>query len=72
MSKYFMNGRNNTASLIVKLLFPALTLALGDVIHLKVLGRSIIVLNSVQAATDLLEKRSAQYSDRPSMNVYLG
>ncbi len=45
---------------------------LGDVMHLKILGRNMIVLNSVQAATDLLEKRSALYSDRPNMNVYVG
>lgn len=38
----------------------------GDVIHIHFLGRSIIVLNSVQAATDLLDKRSANYSDRPA------
>ncbi|KAF4596839.1 hypothetical protein EYR38_008230 [Pleurotus pulmonarius] len=44
----------------------------GDVMHLKILGRNMIVLNSVQAATDLLEKRSALYSDRPNMNVYVG
>ncbi|KAL4259189.1 cytochrome P450 family protein [Pleurotus pulmonarius] len=43
----------------------------GDVIHLKVLGSNMIVLNSVEAATDLLEKRSAQYSDRPNVTVYL-
>lgn len=45
--------------------------SLGDVIHLKVLGRDIIVLNSVQAATDLLEKRSGLYSDRPNLTVYV-
>ncbi|KAF4570982.1 hypothetical protein EYR36_008309 [Pleurotus pulmonarius] len=44
----------------------------GDVMHLKVFGRNMIVLNSVQAATDLLEKRSAKYSDRPNVTVYVG
>lgn len=44
---------------------------LGDVMHLKVLSHNIIVLNSVEAATDLLEKRSALYSDRPTMTVYV-
>ncbi|KDQ25622.1 hypothetical protein PLEOSDRAFT_1078104 [Pleurotus ostreatus PC15] len=43
----------------------------GDVMHLKVLSHNIIVLNSVEAATDLLEKRSALYSDRPNMTVYV-
>lgn len=42
----------------------------GDVIHLQFLGRSVVVLNSVQAAVDLLEKRSANYSDRPKFIIY--
>ncbi|KAF8074603.1 cytochrome P450 [Lyophyllum atratum] len=37
----------------------------GDVVHLNVLGKTLIILNSVQAATDLLDKRSHNYSDRP-------
>ncbi|KEP49473.1 O-methylsterigmatocystin oxidoreductase [Rhizoctonia solani 123E] len=36
----------------------------SDIIYLKMLGQSIIVLNSSQAASDLFEKRSAKYSDR--------
>ncbi|KAJ7777076.1 cytochrome P450 [Mycena metata] len=36
----------------------------SDVIHLDVLGTSVIVLSSAKAAIDLLEKRSAIYSDR--------
>lgn len=67
-----MNGRNYTVCLVVEFFSASLMIVLGDVMHLKVLGRNMIVLNSVQAATDLLEGRSAQYSDRPSMNVYLG
>ncbi|KAL4253122.1 hypothetical protein AB1N83_012925, partial [Pleurotus pulmonarius] len=43
----------------------------GDVIHLRVLGRDIIVLNSVQAATDLFDKRGGLYSDRPNFVIYL-
>ena len=39
----------------------------GDIIHLEVLGTHIIVLNSIEATTDLLEKRSTIYSDRPRM-----
>ncbi|KAL4261415.1 cytochrome P450 family protein [Pleurotus pulmonarius] len=42
----------------------------GDVMYLRVLGHDIIVLDSVQAATELLEKRSALYSDRPNFTVY--
>ncbi|KAG9110051.1 hypothetical protein FRC07_008236 [Ceratobasidium sp. 392] len=36
----------------------------SDVISLSMLGNTIVVLNSAQAATDLLEKRSSTYSDR--------
>ncbi|GJE96484.1 cytochrome P450 [Phanerochaete sordida] len=36
----------------------------SDIIHFEVLGRHIVVLNSVKAARDLLEKRSSNYSGR--------
>ncbi|KAF9460615.1 cytochrome P450 CYP621A2 [Collybia nuda] len=42
----------------------------GDVMHLDLLGRSVIVLNSVKAAVDLLDKRSANYSDRPRFVLF--
>ncbi|KAI0048494.1 cytochrome P450 [Auriscalpium vulgare] len=37
----------------------------GDVVHATIGTRSLIILNSLDAVTDLLEKRSARYSDRP-------
>ncbi|OSD03862.1 cytochrome P450 [Trametes coccinea BRFM310] len=39
----------------------------GDVIYLKLFRTPTIVLNSLQAATDVLTKRSAKHSDRPRM-----
>jgi len=36
----------------------------SDILHLAIPGRTIIVLDSVTAATDLLEKRSSIYSSR--------
>ncbi|KAF9446806.1 cytochrome P450 [Macrolepiota fuliginosa MF-IS2] len=42
----------------------------GDVIYLRVLNRSIVVLSSAEAATDLLEKRSGNYSDRPDFPIF--
>lgn len=39
----------------------------GDVNYVTVVGQPIIVLNSYQAARDLLEKRSGIYSNRPRM-----
>ncbi|RPD69162.1 cytochrome P450 [Lentinus tigrinus ALCF2SS1-7] len=44
--------------------FRALNAKYGDVVYLDVLGQPMIVLGSHQVATDLLEKRSANYSDR--------
>ncbi|KAF5382852.1 hypothetical protein D9757_007327 [Collybiopsis confluens] len=43
----------------------------SDIIHLSALGNSIIILNSKKAVSDLLEKKSAIYSGRPS-TVMLG
>jgi hypothetical protein len=42
----------------------------GDVIHLRAMGKSFVVLNSVKAATDLLDKRSNNYSERPDFPVF--
>ncbi|KAG6908816.1 hypothetical protein DXG01_003169 [Tephrocybe rancida] len=39
----------------------------SDIIHLDVLGKSIIVLDTAEAATELLEKKSSIYSGRPRM-----
>ena len=41
-----------------------LTALPGDVMHLDVIGQPVIVLGSHEAASDLLEKRSSNYSDR--------
>ncbi|KAJ7586754.1 cytochrome P450, partial [Mycena floridula] len=45
--------------------FAELTKEYGDIFSLTVLGKKIIVLGSVKAVTDLLEKRSVDYSSRP-------
>ena len=37
----------------------------GDVFILHVLGKPIVIINSEKAAVELMEKRSAIYSDRP-------
>ncbi|KAJ7617822.1 cytochrome P450 [Roridomyces roridus] len=42
----------------------------GDVLYLQVLGRNIIILDSYDAAVDLLERRGAIYSDRPKFTFY--
>ncbi|EJC99766.1 cytochrome P450 [Fomitiporia mediterranea MF3/22] len=40
----------------------------GDIMYLTVLGRPIVVLNKLEHARELMEKRSAIYSDRPRMD----
>ncbi|KAJ3570930.1 hypothetical protein NP233_g4088 [Leucocoprinus birnbaumii] len=42
----------------------------GDVIYLEILKRPLIVLGSVEAASELLDKRGAKYSDRPSFPIF--
>ncbi|EJC97786.1 cytochrome P450 [Fomitiporia mediterranea MF3/22] len=42
---------------------------LGDVIYTEAFGQSIVILNSVTAARDLLEKKSNVFSDRPYLPV---
>ncbi|CCM07045.1 uncharacterized protein FIBRA_09365 [Fibroporia radiculosa] len=37
----------------------------GDVIHVHVFGKSLVVLNSLETAKDILEKHSSVTSDRP-------
>ncbi|KAK1232043.1 hypothetical protein PQX77_004826 [Marasmius sp. AFHP31] len=44
----------------------------GDVFHLSVFGDHTIVLSSLEAVTELLEKRSQNYSDRPDMPMLVG
>ncbi|KAG6819668.1 hypothetical protein H0H93_009748 [Arthromyces matolae] len=45
----------------------------GDMIYMKVLGRSFLILTSAKRTMDLLEKRSSNYSDReqlPTLELY--
>ncbi|KAK0500241.1 cytochrome P450 [Armillaria luteobubalina] len=45
------------------------TVTFGDVFYLDTPGNPTVVLNSSQAAEDLLEKRSGNYSDRPDFTM---
>ncbi|KAK0201237.1 cytochrome P450 [Desarmillaria ectypa] len=42
----------------------------GDVMYLEVLGRKMIILDSVEAANDLLDMRGANYSCRPNFVIF--
>ena len=44
-----------------------LTTMIGDIIYLNILGEDMVILNSVEVAKDLLERRSSIYSGRPRM-----
>ena len=44
------------------------TATYGDVFYLDTPGNPTVVINSAQAVTDLFEKRSGNYSDRPGMD----
>ena len=37
--------------------------------HMRALGRDLIVLNSYDAVSELLENRSSNYSDRPKTHM---
>ncbi|KAI0076589.1 cytochrome P450 [Panus rudis PR-1116 ss-1] len=41
----------------------------SDIIGLRTFGTNIVVINSLEAATDLLHKRSSIYSDRPHLTM---
>ena len=39
----------------------------GDIVSFSVFGRTTVVLNSAKVASEILDKRSFNYSDRPRM-----
>ncbi|KAI0490342.1 putative O-methylsterigmatocystin oxidoreductase [Xylaria cf. heliscus] len=41
-----------------------------EILHFSVLGRSIIVLDSIEAAHELLDKRGSNYADRPRFVLF--
>ncbi|KAK0465899.1 cytochrome P450 [Desarmillaria tabescens] len=45
------------------------TATYGDVLYLDIPGNPTIIINSTQAAADLFEKRSGNYSDRPDFTM---
>lgn len=49
---------------------PSKMSSAGDVLSFHVFGKVIIVLNTVKATRDLLDKRGEIYSDRPAVPIY--
>ena len=41
----------------------------GNIVSISIFGQTIVVLNSVDAAIDMLEKKSVIYSDRPVLQM---
>ena len=52
---------------LIQVTLPQLNMISGDVVSLSILGKTIIFLNSFEAANDLLQKKSSIYSDRPRL-----
>ncbi|KLO17820.1 cytochrome P450 [Schizopora paradoxa] len=42
----------------------------GNIIYVHILGRPIVIINSLDVARELLEKRGVNYSDRPTSTLY--
>lgn len=40
---------------------------IGDIMYTNIFGQDIIIVNSVEIATELVDKRSNIYSDRPDI-----
>lgn len=49
--------------------YPTYQCAGSDIVSVSLMGQRLVILHSLVAATDLLEKRSAIYSDRPPLPV---
>ena len=43
----------------------------GDIFYLEILGRKIIIVNNYEMANELMDKRSAIYSDRPVFPLFM-
>jgi hypothetical protein len=41
----------------------------SEIVHFSIMHDHVVVLNSAEAASDMFEKRSAIYSDRPWMTM---
>ncbi len=42
----------------------------GHIVYYRVLGQDIVVLNTIRAIRDLLDKRGDVYSDRPVIQFF--
>jgi hypothetical protein len=70
--KYIEWGKQYSKTLIPKMLLiiKPNNLVDSDILYLNVLGRPIIVINSTKVAHELLDKRGANYADRPRFVLF--
>jgi hypothetical protein len=54
-------------SLAIIYISSVLIVGVGDIAHFKIFSHHVIAINSHEAAVELLERRSAIYSDRPDL-----
>ena len=58
-----------TSTVVISAEFNLIRCAETEVMHLNMFGASIVVLNSSEAIADLLDKRSAIYSDKVATRI---
>ena len=61
-----LSGERHMVSRYSVFYTPFLSIPVGDLVHIKTLGQHIVVVNSLDIASELFGKRSSIYSDRPT------
>ena len=57
-------------SCLLRFAFRVNKFTFGNTIYVHFLGKELIILGSLSAAKELLDKRGATYSDRPRLVLY--
>lgn len=57
-----------SASILLTFVFYR-SLLIGDLVYVENFGSPMLFINSYEVTSDLLEKRSAIYSDRPNVTM---
>lgn len=58
-------GKQYGSSSVIPLITAFKSQSEGDIVYIKIFKQPMIIINDLQAARDLLDKRSTIYSDRP-------
>jgi hypothetical protein len=65
--RHTLNGRRNMVGLSILHCSCRVNFHTGECVYIQVLGQPIVILGSLTAAHDLLNKRSTIYSSRPRL-----